>query len=130
MTRPASTPGLIHFADPLPLPSTDRPDIERSIGPAPLRTTWEAYADPESGLSVGEWACEPGVWKIAFHAHRHEFFHVLEGRLRIVADSGEVRSFGPGDAGVIPAGFAGRFEVLERVRKRYVMIDTPIASAA
>ena len=30
---------------------------------------------------------------------------------------------GPGEAGIIPAGFIGTFEVIERVRKRYVMLD-------
>lgn len=115
-------PSLIHFADPLPSPSTDRPAAERAIGPPPLRTTWEAYATAD-GLSVGEWACQPGAWKIAFHARRHEFFHVLSGRLRIVDEAGHAREFGAGDAGVIPAGFRGRFEVLEAVTKRYVMID-------
>jgi uncharacterized cupin superfamily protein len=124
------TPALVDFSDPLPTPTTDRPTPERAIGKPPLRTTWEAYTNADKGLSIGEWACEPGIWKIAFHAQRHEFFHILEGRLRIVADTGEVRDFGPGDACVIPAGFIGRFEVLETVRKRYVMIDAPTASTA
>jgi len=74
---------------------------------------------------MGLWACEPGAWKIAFHPHRHEFFQVLEGRLRLIADSGEVREYGPGDAAIIPAGFKGVFEVLEAVQKRYVMVDQP-----
>ena len=117
-------PHLIDFADPLPPPATDRPAAERAIGPPPLRTTWEAYATAD-GLSVGEWACEPGSWRIAFHERRHEFFQVLAGRLRIVDEDGRAREFGPGDACVIPAGFRGRFEVIEAVRKRYVMIDPP-----
>lgn len=114
---------LIDFSDPPPAPEADRPSPQRSIGTPPLRTTWERYAAPSESLSIGEWACEPGTWTIAFHAHRHEFFHVLEGRLRIHDDRGAFREFGPGDACVIPAGFRGRFEVLETVRKRYVMID-------
>lgn len=114
---------LIHFSDPLPAPATDRPSPDRAIGPAPLRTTWEAYAAAGESLSIGEWACEPGCWKIAFHPHRHEFFHVLEGHLRITDEAGYAREFGPGDACVIPAGFRGRFEVLTPVRKRYVMVD-------
>ncbi|MFC5302025.1 cupin domain-containing protein [Azospira restricta] len=117
-------PRLVHFADPLPPPATDRPAPERALGPSPLRTTWEAYAAAD-GLSIGEWACEPGAWRIAFHDRRHEFFHVLEGRLRIVDEDGRAREFGAGDAGVIPAGFRGTFEVLAAVRKRYVMIDPP-----
>ena len=116
---------LIHFADAAPAPLTDRPAQERAIGVAPLRTTWERYASEAGALSIGEWACEPGAWKIVFHAHRDEFFHVLAGRLRIRDEAGNARGFGPGEAGVIPAGFRGVFEVLEPVRKRYVMIDVP-----
>lgn len=121
------SPRLIHFADPLPSPTSDRPPPERAIGQPPLRTTWEIYAAAADGVSVGEWTCLPGAWKIAFHARRHEFFQVVDGRLRIVDETGQAREFGPGDAGVIPAGFHGRFEVLEAVRKRYVMIDLPPA---
>lgn len=122
------TPTLIHFSDPLPAPAIDRPDPARAIGTPPLRTTWEVYAAADESLSVGEWACEPGKWRIAFHAHRHEFFQVLEGRLCIADEAGTERAFGPGDAGVIPAGFCGTFEVLSSVRKRYVMIDASTAS--
>lgn len=118
-------PPLIHFADPLPPAAEDRPAPERAIGPPPLRTTWEVYAAPEDSLSIGEWACEPGKWAIAFHPRRHEFFHVLAGRLRIADEAGNARQFGPGDAGVIPAGFRGTFEVIETVRKRYAMLDAP-----
>ena len=118
-------PALIHFSDPLPAPNHDRPPPERAIGEPPYRSTQEVYTSTEESLSVGEWSCTPGAWRIAFHAHRHEFFHVLDGRLRIVDAAGSAREFGPGDAGVIPAGFCGTFEVLEPVRKRYVMIDAP-----
>jgi uncharacterized cupin superfamily protein len=121
-------PALIHFSDPLPTPTVDRPAPERAIGPPPARTTWEAYASDAESLSIGEWACEPGQWRIDFHPRRHEFFHVLEGRLRITDESGIAREFGPGDAGVIPAGFRGGFEVIEHVRKRYVMIDVPVSA--
>lgn len=117
------SPAVIHLSDPLPTPTTDRPPPERAIGAPPLRTTWEAYAATADGVSIGEWACEPGSWKIVFHARRHEFFQVLEGRLRVVDEAGIARELGPGDACVIPAGFRGRFEVIEAVRKRYVMID-------
>lgn len=123
MSTAHESPRLIHFGDPAPTPSQDRPSPERAISTPPLRTTWERHASEAEALSIGEWACEPGAWKIAFHAHRHEFFHVLEGRLRIHDDAGNMREFGPGDACIIPPGFRGMFEVLEPVKKRYVMID-------
>jgi len=50
-------------------------------------------------------------------------FHVISGRLRITSHAGDAREFGPGDACVIPAGFEGVFEVLEPVRKHFVVID-------
>lgn len=114
-------PKLLHFADPLPQPTFDQPAPERCLGAPPQRTTWELY--DQQGVSMGVWACEPGAWKIAFHADRHEFFQVLEGRLRIVAEDGAAREYGPGDAAIIPAGFQGVFQVIEAVKKRYVMID-------
>lgn len=116
---------LISFSDPAPVGTTDRPAPERAIGPAPLRTTAERYAAENGALSIGDWECEPGAWKIAFHAHRHEFFQILEGQVQLIAEDGSRRHFGPGDAGIIPAGFRGEFHVLEKVRKRYVMFDAP-----
>lgn len=117
------SPALIHFADPAPAAVEDRPAPERAIGPAPRRLTAERYAADGGAISMGDWSCEPGAWKIRFHGRRHEFFHVLEGRIRISDANGTAREYGPGDACIIPAGFEGIFEVLEAVKKRYVMLD-------
>jgi uncharacterized cupin superfamily protein len=114
---------LIDFAGPFDAPVQDRPAAERCPGPPPLRSTWSRYQAEDAGLDCGVWASEPGAWRIAFHAGRHEYFYVLSGRIRITADDGAAREFGPGEACVIPAGFAGVFEVLEPTRKHYVMID-------
>ncbi len=114
---------LVDFAEPLPAGEDDRPAAQRCIGVPPLRTTFERYAANDGELSIGEWRCGPGAWRIDFHGGRHEFFEVLEGRIRISAEDGAAREFGPGDACVIPAGFRGLFEVLEPTRKRYVMVD-------
>jgi len=116
-------PALIHFSDPAPAPVEDRPAPERSIGTPPRRLSAERYSADDGALSMGDWACEPGAWRIAFHPARHEFFQVIRGRLRIVDAVGQAREFGPGDSGIIPAGFVGTFEVLEAVTKRYVMLD-------
>ncbi len=116
---------VIHFSDPAPDPVEDRPALSRAVGTPPRRLTFERYASGDGEISMGDWECEPGAWRIAFHEGRHEFFQVMSGRLRIVDAAGNGREFGPGDAGIIPAGFIGTFEVLERVRKRYAMIDRP-----
>ena len=120
-----SLPRVKHFSDvgSFAAPVADFPAPERVIGKVPQRLTRECYAAEEGVLSMGEWECEPGAWKISFHRRRHEFFQVLRGRLQIISESGEVSDFRAGDAGVIPAGFRGEFHVLDYVHKRYVMFD-------
>jgi uncharacterized cupin superfamily protein len=121
---PAST-ALIAFDRADIAPALDQPKPERLVSGNPLRTTFSHYARGE--VDCGLWHCEPGAWRIDFSdapgTTREEFFHVLEGRIRITAESGAARTFGPGDACLIPAGFRGIFEVLEPVKKVYVMID-------
>ncbi|MBM3114482.1 DUF861 domain-containing protein [Jeongeupia naejangsanensis] len=102
-------------------PSHDHPRADRRVDGNPLRTTWEHYA--RQGLSCGVWGCEVGSWNIRFADNRDEFFCVIEGRVRLHDGTGAVAEFGPGEAGVIPAGFAGRFEVVETVRKYFVVVD-------
>jgi uncharacterized cupin superfamily protein len=98
----------------------DRPRPDRLASGNPLRTTWNRFE--RDGMSAGTWACEPGAWRIDFADDTDEFFHVIDGRIRITDDAGPAREFGPGDACVIPAGFKGLFEVLEAVNKNYVFV--------
>ncbi|BET24580.1 hypothetical protein EV673_1549 [Limnobacter thiooxidans] len=112
---------LLSFADTQTPPEYDRPRPDRLEKGNPLRTTLNHYNS--NGVNAGIWACETGAWRIAFAAGKDEFFHVLEGRIQITDAQGEAKQFGPGDAGVIPADFTGVFEVLEPVRKHYVIID-------
>ena len=102
-------------------PEIDYPRQDRLVSGNPTRTTWNHYES--DGVSSGLWDCETGAWRIAFASGKDEFFHVISGRIRITDEAGAACEFGPGDACVIPAGFTGLFEVLEPVRKHYVIID-------
>lgn len=113
---------LIPFSQAISSPSYDRPRPERLVQGNPARTTWEHYANPSGEVSCGVWACEVGAWRIAFDETSDEYFHVQEGRIRITDDAGNACEFGAGEACVIPAGFTGVFEVLEPVKKHYVMV--------
>lgn len=115
-------PALVAFADAVSEPAYDHPKAERLVKGNPLRTTWELYSNATGEVSSGVWSCEPGAWRIVFDGCSDEYFHVLEGRIRISDTEGNAREFGPGDACMIPAGFAGTFEVLEPVKKHYVMV--------
>ena len=114
---------LTAFATQNPPPAYDRPRPDRLVAGNPLRTTYEHFLSANGRLGAGVWHCEPGAWKIAFAPGKHEFFCVIEGRIRITDAAGEAREFGPGEACIIPAEFTGTFEVLETVRKYYVLVE-------
>src|SRR5574343_1080192 len=116
-------PALTVFSRQTPEAVTDYPRPDRLVRGNPQRQTWEHFASEHGDLSAGIWSCEPGAWRIAFADGKDEFFCVIEGRLRITASDGQAAEFGPGEAGVIPAGFTGTFEVLSPVRKYYVVME-------
>lgn len=114
---------LTVFSTGTPAPEFDRPRPDRLLRGNPLRTTLEHFCSATCDLSAGVWSCEPGAWQIAFAPDKDEFFCVIAGRIRISDADGEASEFGPGEAGVIPGGFIGTFEVLETVRKHYVVLE-------
>jgi uncharacterized cupin superfamily protein len=117
---------LTVFSDASTPPEFDRPRPDRLFSGNPNRTTWNHYE--QSGVSAGLWECEVGTWRIAFAEGKDEFFHVLEGRIRITNAAGIPKEFGPGDGCVIPGGFSGLFEVLEPVKKHYVIVERSMSA--
>ncbi len=93
----------------------------------PKRTTYNYFTSSNSGMDAGIWCCEAGAWRIAFADDTDEFFTVLEGIVRLHDEAGIVKEIGPGEAAVIPAGFKGMFEVVEPVRKYYVIVKRTAA---
>lgn len=114
----------------------DHPRPDRLVRGNPRRETWlvhesgdvgatGAAAGGAGGTSVGIWACEPGMWRIAFAPHKEEYFFVVEGLVRLHDEAGVVVDVRAGEAAVIPGGFVGAFEVVEAVRKHFVVIERP-----
>lgn len=104
-------------------PTLDQPREERRVTGAPLRKTWLLH--DSTPMSAGIWECEVGRWRIAFPAHKQEFFFVLSGRVRLHNHDAGCTEVGPGQGAVIPPGFEGEFEVLEPVRKQFVVVELP-----
>ncbi|NVM74442.1 hypothetical protein FHW83_000202 [Duganella sp. SG902] len=118
-------PAITEFRLQSPTPEHDHPRAERRLVGNPLRTTWNHYTSASGAVMAGVWACERGSWRIAFGPHKDEYFYVLEGRCRVIDEDGHAAEAGPGDAMVIPANFKGVFEVVEPVKKHYVIVDRP-----
>lgn len=107
-----------------PRPEFDRPRRDRLESGDPLRRTWTFYEAPQGDLSAGIWACEVGRWRIAFPPGKDEYFFLLEGVVRLHdGERGGYTEFRAGQGGVIPGGFVGAFEVVEAVRKHFVVVE-------
>jgi uncharacterized cupin superfamily protein len=102
---------------------TDYPKQERRVQGNPLRTTWNHFTNDSGEVYSGVWGSEVGSWNIVFGDTEDEFFYVTEGRCRVIDEAGNASEAGPGDALVIPAGFKGVFEVLEPMKKHYVIVE-------
>ncbi|BBF84685.1 hypothetical protein DLM_1045 [Aquitalea magnusonii] len=117
-------PAITHFSQTV-TPVVDQPRPDRLLAGNPQRYTWTHYETADEALSCGIWACETGAWRIRFAADKHEFFCVIEGLVRLHDETGKVVAVKAGEAAVIPAGFVGVFEVVQAVRKYFVVCQTP-----
>jgi uncharacterized protein len=120
---------IVKFDPPSTPPEIDFPREERREIGAPERRTWVLYESGPAGLVAGIWECDVGRWRIQMDPTEHEYMVVLAGRCRLHATDGTFTECGPGEALVIPAGFAGSFEALETLRKHFVIVVGPESAA-
>jgi len=74
------------------------------------------------GCNSGVWECTPGGWPISSREDT-EVCYVLSGRARLTdAVTGETLDIGPGDLVLLPQGWSGRWEIVETLKKVYVLI--------
>lgn len=110
---------LVDFSHPQATPTEWRPPADRIIAGDPLQRAWNLYSSADGHFHAGIWECQPGKWRVIFT--ESEFCQLLAGRIVVTGDDGSVRTLGPGDAVVSPAGFTGYWEVLETARKYYAL---------
>ena len=99
-------------------PADAAPDRLRS-GSGAARV-WNAFSDAGGRFHAGHWSAEPGVIDVTYT--EDELCVILEGRVRLTGPDG-MTEFGPGDAFVIAAGFAGTWDSIGRVTKIYAIPD-------
>jgi uncharacterized cupin superfamily protein len=96
---------------------------ERLVAGTPMQTLANAYSDAGNAFHCGVWEAGVGAWRVAYT--EHEFCHLLAGQIRMRGDDGSEIMLAAGDSSVIPAGFAGIWEVLEPARKLYAVYEPP-----
>jgi len=114
--------------------SVDRERIGKYSPPETLvrgnpHQTVEIYLDlPDQGIKAGFWEGEEGAYRLEFGAGKVEHFVVLEGVLRVHNSDGTHADFKPGETCILPPGFTGVFEILERARKQFVITERATAA--
>ncbi|WP_198939351.1 cupin domain-containing protein [Motiliproteus sp. MSK22-1] len=94
---------------------------ERCLRGQPEQTLWNQFQDSTKQMLSGIWECTEGKWN-ADYSSKNEFCHILAGKVVLTDEAGGASTFSVGDSFVIPAGFVGTWEVLEPVRKLYVIV--------
>ena len=89
------------------------------IGELPGQTDSGFFA--EGNLAAGTWECEPG--KLQLDLEITEFCHLLSGHWVLTSESGKVTEVKAGDSWIFPRGWKGTAEVVETVRKVYMIIS-------
>lgn len=94
---------------------------EKLLAGNPKQTLCTQYTDPAQEFFVGIWSSEIGKWKVQYT--EQEFCAVLAGISLITDANGYTITVQAGDEFVIPAGFAGTWEVVEATTKRFVIYE-------
>ena len=78
-----------------------------------------------TNVSIGCWESTPYTEILECGEHT-EFCYILKGKVALTNPDGTTEVFENGDSFILPSGWKGRFEVLEDLRKLYVVsMDTP-----
>lgn len=106
---------------------SDAPAVEESKADASkliwgeYRTrTWNHFTGEDERLYCGIWESTPG--KVTISYEEWEFCHFIEGKAILTNDEGKSWTLRAGDAFIIPSGFKGTWETVEKVRKHYVIL--------
>jgi hypothetical protein len=82
--------------------------------------TWNHFKGEKGRLYSGIWECTPG--KVPIDYKEWEFCHFISGKAILTNDKGKKWTIKAGDAFLIPSGFKGTWETVEKVRKHYVIL--------
>jgi uncharacterized cupin superfamily protein len=94
---------------------------EKLISGNPKQTVWQHYTDPSGKFLTGIWQSDIGKWRISYT--EEEYCQILEGISILTDEHGNAVTVTSGENFVIPRGFVGTWEVVERTRKIYVIYE-------
>jgi len=102
-------------------PANSIPGWEVVAG-SPEMESFFQFGQPGDRVVSGTWTSTVGTYHATYsHPTMHEFVHMIEGKMTITPEGGSAVELSAGDAFMIEPGFVGTWEVLEPVRKHFVL---------
>jgi hypothetical protein len=111
---------IVRLNDPME-PDVSVPTADKVLAGNPEHRVWNYFTDSTQTFFAGRWSGTRGKWRVRYT--ENELCVMTAGRVVITNDLGEGNTFVTGDAFVIPAGFAGTWEVLEDCSKVYAIFE-------
>ncbi len=108
-----------HYKAPTVEPITDDLDWWHPVEGSPTMKTWIEHQTEDGKYLTGYWEATPGSYRVKYDVD--EFIHMFEGKVTLINDGEEPRSFVAGDSFVIEAGFDGIWKTEETVRKAFAI---------
>lgn len=110
---------IISFDDAPSREQAGAPDPKQVVKGAPQNNTKLFFESAGGDFVSGTWKSTPGTWRAL--SGKDEFCYIVEGHVRLISDSGEIREYRAGDAFVVPNGFSGLWEIVEDTVKHYAI---------
>ena len=97
------------------------PAADRLLAGDPRQQIRNYFSDSTQQFHSGVWSSTRGKWRIQYS--ESEFCALTRGRVALENLAGERWEFGPGEGFVVPAGFAGTWEVIDDCTKFYAIFE-------
>lgn len=120
-TEGDSNPPVAAFGNVDELFTKLQPDPAQPTEGEALGTTMLYASLTEGAIDSGVWSCTVGGWDETDYAV-DEVMVMVQGRLRITDTDGSVHELKAGDMFYLPKGWSGRWDVLEDMKKIYVIV--------
>jgi uncharacterized cupin superfamily protein len=98
------------------------PSADRLIAGDPRQKVSNYFSDSTQQFHSGIWSSTRGKWRIRYS--ESEFCCLIRGRVALENLEGSRWEFSAGDGFLVPAGFAGTWEVIEDCTKFYAIFES------
>ena len=113
--------GLETFADLAGIDLGELKDKPTTLTPGQKEASTTLWTSADGRTRIGVWECNTGNFT-GDRTAAAEYCHIIKGRAKLSNEDGSgTREVGPGDLLILPQGWKGSWEILEDMRKLFII---------